>query len=60
MLAHLREVAHVKRALLLVARDVADDYPTQAHLLVATMRQLTRSADKLLGDTTTMEPPPSG
>ena len=55
---HLREVAHVKRALLEVARDVSDDYPTQAHLLVATIRQLTRSADKLLGDTT-MGPPPS-
>ncbi len=53
VLEHLQEVAHVKRALLQVAKTIANDYPTEAHVTLTTIRSLTRSADKLLGDTVT-------
>lgn len=51
ILEHLRNVALTKRAILEVAMTIADDYPTQGRLLLATISALTRSADKLLGDT---------
>lgn len=51
ILDHLRIVAHTKRALLQVAVDISDDYPTQAGTLIAIITSLTRSADTLLGDT---------
>ena len=51
ILDHLRIVAHTKRALLQVAVDISDDYPTQAGTLIAIISSLTRSADQLLGDT---------
>jgi len=51
ILDHLRAVAHTKRALLQVAVDITDEFPTQAGVLVSIITSLTRSADKLLGDT---------
>lgn len=57
ILLHLHEVAHTKRALLEVATKIQGDYPTDAHLLLTTIRTLTRSADKLLGDTVVDVPP---
>jgi len=54
ILDHLRTIAHTKRALLQIAVDVADDYPTQANTLIYVIASLTRSADMLLGDTQTL------
>lgn len=51
ILDHLRIIAHTKRALLQVAVDISDEYPTQAGTLIAIITSITRSADKLLGDT---------
>lgn len=48
---HLREVAHAKRAMLQIVLDIAEDYPSQAVVLVRIVKDLTRSANKLLGDT---------
>ena len=52
VLEHLREVAAAKQAMLEIALAISDTYPTQAHTLLGMIRGLTRSADKLLGDTT--------
>jgi len=57
ILRHLVEVAAAKRALLEVAEVVRSDYPVQASLLLITIRSLTRSADRLLGDTAVTEIP---
>lgn len=54
ILAHLRTVAHTKRALLQTAVEIADDYPARAGLLLTIIQSLTRSADKLLGDTSVL------
>lgn len=51
VLQHLHEVAHMKRGMLEVATAIQADYPTQARLILVMIRQLTRSADRLLGDT---------
>lgn len=51
VLRHLHEIAQAKRALLQVALDIADYAPAQATLIINTIKGLTRSADKLLGDT---------
>lgn len=51
VLLHLHEVAHLKRGMLEVATTIQGDYPTQASLLLVMIRQLTKSADRLLGDT---------
>lgn len=48
---HLREVAAAKRGMLDIALEIQADYPTQAHTLLGMIRGLTRSADRLLGDT---------
>lgn len=51
VLRHLHEVAHLKRGMLEVATAIQPDYPTQASLVLVMIRQLTKSADRLLGDT---------
>ena len=51
VLGHLREVAAAKRAMLEVALNIQDSYPTQAYTLLGVIRGLTQSADRLLGDT---------
>lgn len=51
ILAHLHNIALTKRALLEVAINIADEYPTESRLLLSTITGLTRSADTLLGDT---------
>ena len=51
ILAHIHVIAHSKRAMLQVALEISDEYPSQAAILVTAISALTRSADKLLGDT---------
>ena len=51
VIQHLQEIARVKRALLEVAFVISDEHPAQASLLVRTVKGLTKSADRLLGDT---------
>ena len=51
VLEHLREIAAAKRGLLQVAVAIAEDFPSEAHTLLSMIHGLTRSADKLLGDT---------
>ena len=51
VLAHLRVIQASKRAMLQVAVAVEAEHPDQAHLLLRTIRGMTRSADSLLGDT---------
>lgn len=51
ILLHLQEVTMVKKAILQVAFEIADEYPAQASVLVRAVRGMTTSADKLLGDT---------
>jgi hypothetical protein len=53
---HLKTVALSKRAILQIAQRIANDYPTDAALLVRVITELTRSADKLLGDTSVLGP----
>lgn len=57
ILVHLREVAHVKRAMLQTALKIADDYPTDGVVLLKAIKSLTASADRLLGDTAVTGPP---
>lgn len=56
ILAHLYTIARAKQALLEVARSIRDEHPTEANLLLRTIRELTVSADKLLGDTAVTGP----
>ena len=51
LIEHLHEIARTKRALLTVAREIADTYPTQADTILRTIAGLTRSANALLSDT---------
>ena len=51
VLEHLQEVANAKRALLKIGADIADENPVHANTILIICRALTRSADKLLGDT---------
>ncbi len=51
VLAHLQEVARAKRVAIEVAVAIAQEYPLEAADLVRSVKVLTRSADKLLGDT---------
>lgn len=57
ILGHLRLVAHSKRALLQVAVDISNDFPSQAALIITIITSMTRSADTLLGDTSVTTPP---
>ena len=52
VIEHLYELARAKRAILTVVGEIADTYPTQANTLLSTIAALTRSANKLLSDTT--------
>jgi hypothetical protein len=51
VILHLQEIAIAKRALLQIALTINSDYPSEATVLVRACKSLTRSADKLLGDT---------
>lgn len=51
ILDHLQEIANSKRALLQIGADIAVGHPGHAHTILNVCRALTRSADKLLGDT---------
>lgn len=51
ILEHLHSVSLVKRAILSAVKDIKDEYPVQAVLLLDAAKELTRSADRLLGDT---------
>ena len=51
VLTHLRRISDTKRGMLEVALAIADEFPAQAHTLLAMIKALTKSADTLLGDT---------
>ena len=57
ILEHLREVAVVKRAMLQTAVAISDEFPTQGAVLLRAIKAITKSADRLLGDTAVTEPP---
>jgi hypothetical protein len=51
VIEHLQEIAHAKRAILQIARKIVYDYEADADTLLRVVVVLTRSADRLLGDT---------
>ena len=51
VIEHLQEIGHAKRAILQVAVKISHDFPTDAELLLSVILGITRTADKLLGDT---------
>lgn len=51
VLAHLREISRQKSGMLEIALAISEHYPNQSLLLFRMIKQLTRSADTLLGDT---------
>lgn len=53
---HLKTVAMSKRAMLQIANRIANDYPIEGALLLRVITELTRSADRLLGDTSVLGP----
>lgn len=57
ILEHLHEVAVIKRALLQVASTISPDFPSEAGVTLHCLAALTKSADKLLGDTVVSELP---
>ena len=54
VILHLQEIAVAKKALLQTAMTISDSYPAEATVLVRVCRGLTRSADRLLGDTSVL------
>lgn len=57
ILAHLRELAIVKKAMLQTAITVAEEFPGEGAVLLRAIKALTVSANNLLGDTAVTEAP---